>query len=73
MEPLASTVNMDAEDGMKLMQLMKPDLTIPIHYDDFDVFKSSLEDFQRLIEAAGLSDNVLYLGRGDEYRFHVRG
>ncbi|KAJ5296129.1 hypothetical protein N7508_010950 [Penicillium antarcticum] len=39
MEPLASTVNMDAEDGVTLMQLMKPGLTIPIHYDDFDLFK----------------------------------
>ncbi|KAJ5769806.1 uncharacterized protein N7511_001857 [Penicillium nucicola] len=72
MEPLASTVTMDAEDGIHLMQLIKPELTIPIHYDDFEVFRSSLEDFQRLVEAVSLSDKVLYLDRGDEYRFYVR-
>ncbi|KAJ6095092.1 hypothetical protein N7467_002605 [Penicillium canescens] len=73
MEPLASTVDIDAEDCLKIIQLIKPDLTIPIHDVDFDVFRSSLEAFQRMVEAAGLSDKVLVLDRGDEYRFHVRG
>ncbi|PPJ55582.1 hypothetical protein CBER1_03726 [Cercospora berteroae] len=43
-------VTMDAKQGVKLMQLIKPDLTIPIHYDDYDVFLSPLEDFQREVE-----------------------
>jgi L-ascorbate metabolism protein UlaG (beta-lactamase superfamily) len=73
MEPLASTIDIDAEDCLKVIQLIKPELTIPIHYVDFDVFRISLEDFQRLVEAVGLSDKVLVLDRGDEYRFHVRG
>lgn len=28
-------VTMDAEQGVKLVQLIKPDVTVPIHYDDY--------------------------------------
>jgi hypothetical protein len=35
---------LDAEQGLKLIQLIRPDVTIPIHYDDYDVFASPLED-----------------------------
>jgi L-ascorbate metabolism protein UlaG (beta-lactamase superfamily) len=66
-------VTMDAEQGLQLIRLIQPDLTIPIHYDDYDVFASPLEDFRRAIEAAGLTDKVVFLDRQDQYRFQVRG
>ena len=65
-------VTMDAEQGIKLLQLVNPDVTIPIHYDDYDVFLSSLEDFKKKVEEAGLDGKVVYLDRGEEYRFAVR-
>jgi len=46
-------------------------LTIPIHYDDYDVFRSPLADFQERVRAEGLADRVRYLGRGEEHRFVV--
>ncbi|KAJ5138288.1 uncharacterized protein N7515_003136 [Penicillium bovifimosum] len=73
MEPLALMVTMDAEQGLQLIQLIQPDITIPIHYDDYDVFASPLEDFKRVVEAAGLSDKVVILDRSDQYRFRVKG
>jgi L-ascorbate metabolism protein UlaG (beta-lactamase superfamily) len=73
MEPLALMVTMDAEQGLQLIQLIQPDITIPIHYDDYDVFASPLEDFKRMVEGAGLSDKVVILDRSDQYRFRVRG
>ena len=66
-------VTMDAEQGVRLMRLVDPDVTVPIHYDDYDVFLSPLDDFRRAVDAAGLGDRVVYLDRGDEYRFAVRG
>ncbi|CAG8928030.1 unnamed protein product [Penicillium salamii] len=72
MEPLALMVTMDAEQGLQLIQLIQPDMTIPIHYDDYDVFASPLEDFRRIVEAVGFSDRVVILDRGEEYRFLVR-
>ena len=71
MEPLALMLTMDAEQGLKLIQLIRPDLTIPIHYDDYDVFASPLEDFKRTVEAAGLLDKVVFLDRKEQYRFRV--
>lgn len=71
-KPLALMVTMDAEQGLQLIQLIQPDITIPIHYDDYDVFASPLDDFRRVIEAAGLKDKVVFLNRKDQYRFQVR-
>jgi hypothetical protein len=73
MEPLALMVTMDAEQGLQLMHLIRPELTIPIHHDDYDVFASSLEDFRRVVQAAGLEGGVVVLNRGEEFRFLVRG
>lgn len=72
LSPLAMMVTMDAKQGLKLIQLIQPDVTIPIHYDDYDVFASPLDDFKRLIEAAGLHDRVVFLDRKDKYQFRVR-
>jgi len=65
-------VTMDAKQGVQLMQLIKPDLTIPIHYDDYDVFLSPLSDFKKAVEEAGLSDKVVYLDRKDQFKFNVK-
>ncbi|KAL9135450.1 MAG: hypothetical protein Q9175_003361 [Cornicularia normoerica] len=65
-------VTMDAEQGVKLVQMIEPDLTIPIHYDDYDVFLSPLSDFKKAMEEAGLGDKVVYLDRKDAYRFKVK-
>ncbi len=70
-------VTMDARQGVQLMQIINADITIPIHYDDYDVFLSGLGDFQKEVaeKLAGKEewkDRVVYLDRGEEYRFQVR-
>jgi len=40
-------------------------VAVPIHYDDYDVFKSPLEDFKREVRAAGLEGKVRYVARGE--------
>ncbi|MCJ1384189.1 hypothetical protein MMC17_007305 [Xylographa soralifera] len=65
-------VTMNAEQGLGMVRLINPDLTIPIHYDDYDVFLSPLSDFKEVMEEAGLSDKVIYLDRGDQFRFRVK-
>ena len=64
-------VTMDAVQGVKLVQLVQPDLTVPIHYDDYDLFLSPLSDFKTEMSKAGLDDKVVYLDRGDEFAFQV--
>lgn len=64
-------VTMDAKQGVELVRLINPDLTIPIHFDDYDVFKSPLDDFKKEIEKEGLTEKIVYLDRKDRYDFKV--
>ena len=68
---LGVMVSMDGKQGVELMRIVGPKLAIPIHYDDYDVFRSPLSDFQREVEAAGLKDRVRYLKRGETYAFRT--
>ena len=66
---LGVLVTMDAKQGLEMLRLVRPRLAIPIHYNDYDVFKSPLSDFQEEITGAGLNDCVHYLRHGDTYTF----
>jgi L-ascorbate metabolism protein UlaG (beta-lactamase superfamily) len=68
---LGILVTMDAKQGLEMLRLVAPEVAIPIHYDDYDVFKSPLSDFQHEINEAGLKDRVRYLARGETYRFAI--
>jgi L-ascorbate metabolism protein UlaG (beta-lactamase superfamily) len=65
-------VTMDGKDGVELMQIIRPQRAIPIHYNDYDVFKSPLADFAREVKAAGLEQQVTYLAHGETYTFSPR-
>ncbi len=68
---LGLLVTMDADQGVEAMQIVDPKTAIPIHYNDYTVFKSPLEDFKRAVAQAGLEDRVRYLAHGETYRFEV--
>ncbi len=65
-------VTMDGKDGVQMLQVIRPKKAIPIHYDDYDVFKSPLADFAREVKAAGLEESVVYLAHGESYTFTPR-
>jgi L-ascorbate metabolism protein UlaG (beta-lactamase superfamily) len=65
-------VTMDGKDGVRMMQLVAPQHAIPIHYNDYTVFKSPLSDFEYAVKAAELQNNVSYLKHGETYRFTTR-
>ncbi|HEV2706174.1 MAG TPA: MBL fold metallo-hydrolase [Pyrinomonadaceae bacterium] len=64
-------LTMDAEQGVEAIRIVNPREVIPIHYNDYDVFKSPLEDFKKAVEAAGFADRVRYLSHGETYDFEV--
>jgi L-ascorbate metabolism protein UlaG (beta-lactamase superfamily) len=66
---LGVTVTMDAEQGVRALRIVDPKQAIPIHYNDYDVFKEPLEEFRLAVERAGLSDKVHYLQHGEIYSF----
>lgn len=62
-------VTMDGEDGARMLQLVGPHHVIPIHFNDYDVFKSPLSEFQQAVKALGLQNKITYLKHGDSYSF----
>jgi L-ascorbate metabolism protein UlaG (beta-lactamase superfamily) len=64
-------LTMDAEQGVEAIRIINPREVIPIHYNDYEVFKSPLEDFKKAVEAAGFAERVKYLSHGETYNFEV--
>jgi L-ascorbate metabolism protein UlaG (beta-lactamase superfamily) len=64
-------VTMDAGQGVEAIRIIEPRTAIPIHYNDYTVFKSPLEDFKRAVAEAGLEERVRYLSHSDTYEFEV--
>lgn len=69
---LGILVSMDAAQGVEAMRIVDPARANPVHYNDYDVFTSSLEEFLQAAQEAGLRDRVHVLRHGDRYDFPVR-
>ncbi len=65
------TVTMDAKQGVEAVRIIHPHTAIPIHYNDYTVFKSPLEDFKRAVAKADLPVEMVYLSHGEAYEFEV--
>jgi L-ascorbate metabolism protein UlaG (beta-lactamase superfamily) len=68
---LGVLLSMDGRQGVEAIRWINPRHVIPIHFDDYTVFKSPLEDFAAEVKAAGLDDRVIYLARGETHTFEV--
>lgn len=69
---LGVLVTMDAAQGLEVLKIVKPNVAIPIHNDDYTVFESPRSEFERVVREAGLEDRVRYLERGETYVFDAR-
>ena len=61
---LGLKVTMDGRDGADLLETVRPGTTVPIHYDDYGVFRSPLSDFLDEVGRRGLP-GVHPLARGE--------
>jgi L-ascorbate metabolism protein UlaG (beta-lactamase superfamily) len=62
---LGLTVTMDARQGADLVELLKPPVTVPVHFDDYDRFTSPLGDFVAEVVRRELPGSVRTVQRGD--------
>lgn len=62
---LGLTVTMDAGQGADLVEMLRPPVTVPIHYDDYDRFRSSLGDFVTEVRTRRLPGEIRSAVRGD--------
>jgi len=61
---LGLLVTMDDDQGAELVELIRPDLTVPIHYDDYHAFRSPLEDFVSTWRTSRLPGTLRTVTRG---------
>ena len=68
---LGILLTMDGKQGAKAIKIISPRTAIPIHFNDYIVMKSPLEEFIQAVAQAGLENRVRYLNHGDTYTFEV--
>lgn len=61
---LGALVTMDGQQGADLVELLRPPVTVPVHYDDYTVFKSPLLDFLREVQHRELPGEIRTVRRG---------
>ncbi|HTI74955.1 MAG TPA: MBL fold metallo-hydrolase [Mycobacterium sp.] len=66
---LVTVVTMTGEQAVGAVEITKPRTAIPIHYNDFSVFRSGLEDFRKAAENSAASTEFVYLAHGETYTF----
>ena len=67
---LFRTVTMDAEMGVDFVRRTDPAVVVPVHYDDYPVFRSPLSAFLQRARDAGLRAEVRAPRRGDVIDLH---
>lgn len=58
-------VTMDGRQGADLLDLVRPAWTVPIHVDDYTVFRSPLSDFEAELARRGGAHRMTVVRRGD--------
>jgi len=68
---LGMLLTMDDRQGVEVAELIKPRMTVPVHFDDYTVFTSPLSDFLTRAERHGLT-GVQPITRGETLTLPVR-
>jgi len=61
---LFHTVTMDDVQGVDFLRRVRPARAVPVHHDDYRVFRSPLAAFERRAAAAGFASTLLTVPRG---------
>ena len=61
---LLHTVTMDAEQGVDFLRRVRPGTAVPVHHDDYPVFRSPLSAFLERAAGAGLGATIRTVRRG---------
>lgn len=65
-------LTLDGRRGAEAVRIIQPQTTIPVHYNDYSVFKSSLEDFKSEVAKQGYQKQIVYLNPGETYKFRLK-
>jgi L-ascorbate metabolism protein UlaG (beta-lactamase superfamily) len=62
---LLHTVTMDAGQGVDFLRRVRPRQAVPVHYDDYGVFRSPLSEFEDQARQAGFAETLRPVRRGE--------
>ncbi|MEU3898897.1 MBL fold metallo-hydrolase [Streptomyces sp. NPDC045251] len=62
--PGGFVVTMDGRQGAELARRLDPRLILPVHYDDYSLFRSPLDAFLAEADRKGLADRLVHCRRG---------
>ncbi|NEA23916.1 MBL fold metallo-hydrolase [Actinomadura bangladeshensis] len=62
-------VTMDGVQGADLFETIRPGRAVPVHYNDYSVFSSPLDEFRREMERRGFGDQTTYVEPGQSHTF----
>lgn len=68
---LGTVVTMTGEQAVRAVEIVDPREAIPIHYNDFSVFQSDLDDVRRAADRSPVGTRFRYLRHGQTYRFRT--
>jgi len=55
--------------AVKALELVKPKVAIPMHYNTFPLIEKDPEDFRKAVKAKGLDVEVVILKPGESYEY----
>ncbi|MEO8813862.1 MAG: MBL fold metallo-hydrolase [Mycobacterium sp.] len=64
-----TVVTMTGAQAVRAVEITKPRVAIPIHYNDFSVFMSGLDDFKQAADQSSAQTEFHYLSHGETYKF----
>ncbi|BES82052.1 metal-dependent hydrolase [Pyrodictium abyssi] len=67
--PIGGHFTMDVVQAAKAVELLKPRVAIPMHYNTFPVIEADPQEFARLVAEKGLDTKVVVLKPGESYEF----
>jgi L-ascorbate metabolism protein UlaG (beta-lactamase superfamily) len=67
-----TVVTMTGEQAVRAVELVRPRTAIPIHYNDYSVFMSGLDDFRQAAARSSADTTFHYLAHGETYTFSAK-
>ena len=68
---LGILLTMDGKQGAEALKIIAPRTVIPIHFNDYPVFQSPLNDFKQAISQTEQESKVRYLDSGGTFTFDI--
>lgn len=67
--PIGDWYTMGIKGAVKALELVKPEVAIPMHYNTFPVIEQDPEEFVKAVEEKGLKTKVVVLKPGESFEY----